>query len=306
MASSVHMAVKEDDQRHLPKPGTPPMWNESFWFAFYDPKAETGVTVRVGAHPNKGEANIYLHFVHQGWVVHSLIDHRAPFPPIEEGRLALGNMEIIWEKPLESFRLRYQSGANGMDVVWAGISPIFLYPPRTPEPPPPGPREGGHIEHGGTVKGTMTIGGKQLPIDCFGHRDHTWADERDWNRLHRWFYLSGEFGKDFWFNAVRVAVGEGDNPIEVFTGGLWDGKEVMNLTDVQMDVQTADGGTRALGLTLRMVDERQREHHIVADKVYAIAYSQFDRTWVKDGFARYRMGDREAYGILEQGYIEKP
>jgi hypothetical protein len=303
MASAAHMATIEDDRRHTPAPGTPALWNESFWFAFYDPKAEAGISVRVGSYPNQHEANIYLFFVRPGEVAHTLIDLHAPLPPMEDGRLALGAMEIGWGKELGCFRLRYAEGAHAMDVAWEGMTPTFLYPARSPEPPS-GPRASGHIEHAGTVRGTLTIGGREHAIDCFGHRDHSWGDERDWERLHHWDYLSGEFGPDFWFNAVRVRLGE--NVPEIHLGGLWDGREVLNLAEVQMDVTYTDGGTRQRGVDLRLVDERGNAHHIVSDEILAIAPTQFGRTWCKDGFARYRCGDRAGYGIIELGYIERP
>ena len=306
MASTVHMATIEDDGRHTPGPGSPPLWNESYWFAFYDPRAELGVSVRLGIYANRQQGNIYLFFGHQGEIVHSLIDLRAPTPPLEAGRLVIAGMAVEWEEPLERFRLRYEHGSHAMDVVWQGFSPTYLYPSleQTASDEAPGQsRQTGHIEHAGVVSGSMTIAGTAYSVDCLGHRDHSWGAERDWNKLPHWDYLSGEIGRDFWFNAVRVALGQNAPPI--FLGGLWDGREVLGLADVQMDVRTADGGARQVGVDLRLVDERQREHHIVGEEVLVIGAVQFGRTWCKDGFTRYRYNDRVGYGILEHGYIER-
>ena len=300
MVSSVHMLTAEDDSRHVPGPGSLPLWNESFWFAFYDPNMEVGLTARVGTYPNQNEGNIYLHIVRQNEIVHSLVDGRAPAPAWEEGRLEMAGYTIDWEEPLERFRLRYQHGNHALDLIWKGISPAFLYPH------PPGttaeqiPR---HVEHGGAVSGRITISGRDYEIECLGHRDHSWGGERDWSLLPRWDYLSGEFGEDLWFNAVRVTVGQKGGP-ETFLGCIWDGSDLLNLTKVEMDVRTSEGGTRQTGVDLRIVDERQQEHHIVGEKVLAIAPTRFQGTWVKDGFTRYRYGERIGYGILECGYIE--
>jgi len=303
MASSVHMATVEDDQRHTPGPDSKPLWNESFWFAFYDPGSEIGATIRVGIHPNRDDANIYLFLTHRGEVVHSIVDYHAPVPPMEDGRLALHGYTIEWTKPLESFRLRYEQGWHSLDVTWEGFSPTYLYafPPESTSDQVPR-----HIEHAGKVRGTITIAGTEHSIDCFGHRDHSWGGERDWSKMHQWDYLSGEIGEDFWFNAVRIALEVDGKVSNIYVGGLWDGNEVLNVAEVKMDVRTADEGTRALGVDLRIVDERRREHHIVSEELLAVAPAQFARTWVKDGFARYRYGDRIGYGILEHGYIEGP
>ncbi len=300
MASTVHMATPEDDQRHVPGPASLPLWSESFWFAFYDPACQVGVTARLGIHANKQEGNVYLGIAHRGEIVHSLVDLRTPMPPWEDRRLAIHGLAFEWEKPLERFRLRYERGGHAMDVQWEGFSPTYMYPF------PPGttsdqiPR---HIEHAGVVTGTMAIAGTPYRVACLGHRDHSWGGERDWSKMPRWDYLSGEIGKDLWFNAVQVAmVG---SPQDIFIGGLWDGKEALNLAKIQMQVQTTDGGTRQLGVDLRLTDERGRDHHIVGEEVLAIASTWFGRTCIKDGFTRYRYGDRVGYGILEHGYREQ-
>jgi hypothetical protein len=300
MASTDHMATEEDDRRHKPGPDSLPLWNESYWFAFYDPKSEIGVTVRMGMHPNKPEGNLYLLFAQGGEIVHGLVDARGPVPPWEENRLALHGYSIDIESPPDRFRLRYEREGHAMDVVWQGYSPTYLYPVPPDSTSDQIPR---HIEHAGVVTGTVTIAGKQHQVDCLGHRDHSWGGERDWSKMPRWDYLSGEIGKDFWFNAVEVSI-EGF-PQAIYRGGLWDGKEVLDLAKVEMEVQTTDGGTRQVGVDLKITDERGREHHIVGEKVLAIAPAWFGRTWVKDGFTRYRYGDRVGYGILEHGYIEE-
>src|SRR3972149_9376862 len=128
MISRGHMAAPEDDLRHAPGPGSLPLWNESYWFAFYDPQVEVGVTVRLGMHPNVQEGNLYLSVAHRGRVVHSITDVRAPLPPWDERRLALHGYTIDIEEPLERFRLRYARESHAIDVVWQGLSPTYLYP----------------------------------------------------------------------------------------------------------------------------------------------------------------------------------
>ncbi len=298
MASEVHMATAEDDRRHAPGPDSLPMWNESYWFAFYDAASEVGATLRLGMHQNQNEANLYLMLVRGREVAHTLIDTHAALPAVKEDHLSLHGYTIDIERPLERFRLRYEKEGNAFDLVWEGISPTYLYPFPPDSSSDQIPR---HIEHAGTITGTMTIGGVEHNVDCLGHRDHTWGGERDWSKMHNWDYLSGEFGRDFWFNAVQILLGDQ----QIYIGGLWDGKEVLALQEIKMDLQTTDGGTRQLGVDVNLVDERGHEHHIVGEEVLTIATAQFGKTLIKDGFTRYRYGDRVGYGIFEHGYIEK-
>jgi hypothetical protein len=293
------MVTAEDDARHAPGPGSLPLWNESFWFAFYDPRCDIGVTVRLGMHPNRGEGNIYLVVTHDGGPVHSLIDLHGPVPPFEEGCLSLYGYTIEWEEPLQRFRLRYERGSTALDVSWEATSPAYVYPFPAGTTADQYPR---HIEQGARVRGTVTVGGQSYDIDCAGHRDHSWGGERDWAKLPRWDYLSGEFGDGFWFNAVNVTVTGFPAPISL--GGLWDGSELLNIKDVRMSVRAADGGTRQAGADIAITDERGDVHEIACDDVLAIAPVWFGRTCIKDGFARYRYRDRTGYGILERGFVE--
>src|SRR3989304_5898267 len=177
MASSLHMAAVEDDRRHTPGPESLPLWNESFWFAFYDPASEVGATIRVGIHANRDDANIYLFLTHGREVVHSLIDFHAAVPPMEDRRLAIAGYTIEWVTPLESFRLRYEQGWHSLDVVGEGFSPTYLSASPPDSTSDQIPR---HIEHAGTVTGNITIAGTRYSVDCLGHRDHSWGGERDW------------------------------------------------------------------------------------------------------------------------------
>src|SRR3989442_12836873 len=115
------MATAEDDARHTPAPSSLPLWNESLWFPFYDPQSEVGVVLRAGIHANLGEANLFLFLTHRGTVVHSVIAHRLPVPPIEQGRLEMAGLLIEWLVPLQRFRLPYRHLAHAMDVVWQGM-----------------------------------------------------------------------------------------------------------------------------------------------------------------------------------------
>jgi hypothetical protein len=87
-------------------------------------------------------------------------------------------------------------------------------------------------------------------------------------------------------------------------GCLWDGKELCELKEIRMEVETSDGGARQTAVDLSISDERGREHAIRGEQVLVNLPVLFGRTWLKDGITRYRCGDRIGYGILEHGYVE--
>ena len=295
MASTTHMATPEDDRRHRPGPNALPLWSESYWFPLYDPEQDIGIVLRAGMYMQRGDANLYLFVTHKGAIVHTVTEHRAPAPPLDGDSFAVAGLRIDIEKPLERFRLRYAHGATAFDVRWEASSPAYKYPT------PPSDEFPGHIEQGGRVAGTVTLGGTTMPFAGVGHRDHSWGGERDWAKFHRWTYLSGEFGADFWFNAVQIHLGE---QLDIRIGCLWDGTELLALQHLEIEPRTVEGGSRQVGVTAHLTDEHGREHHIVGDEIVANCPAWMGRTVLKDGIARYRMGDRVGWGIHEHGFIE--
>ena len=93
---------------------------------------------------------------------------------------------------------------------------------------------------------------------------------------------------------------------DIRVGCVWDGRELLPLTSIELAVETADGGARQLGVDARLRDERGREYRVVGEEVLVNLPVQYGRTWLKDGITRYRSGDRVGYGILEHGYVEQP
>ena len=297
--SATHMATVEDDARHAPGPGSKPLWNESYWFTFVEPRHEIAFAARFGMLPNKGYGNFYL-LVSQGPdVVYSLIDQRAKLP--EQGApLSMCGYTINVEKPLERFHLAYDDDNVALDVTWEGTSPTCMWPHAPGSSVDESPR---HIEHSGRVKGTLRIGETVHDIDCFGHRDHSWGGERDWSRIKRWDYLSGEIDENFWFNAVKIRLEGMDQDFHI--GCLWDGENVMWTPKIEMDVRTTEGGTRALGADVRMTDEKGREHHITGEMAIASGNVWFGPSCLREGYARWTYDGRTGYGVHEHGYTEE-
>lgn len=298
MASKTHMARIEDDERHAPGADSLPLWNESFWFPIYDPKTEIGIVLRAGVYGNQQTSNVYLFITHKGAIVHTWVEQRAALPALERRRLVIGALTIDIDKPLERLRLRYAAGNSGFDLRWDGYSPAYMYP-RPPDVP--FQQYPGHIEQSAVVTGTVTIGGVRYAIDCLGHRDHSWGGERDWSKFYGWDYLNVEFGRDAWFHAVRFELTPDNN---IYIGALWDGTELHEGRQIKLDIKMADGDTRQIGCDWRMQDERGRDYHIVGEQVLTHLIVRFNQTWLKDGIARFRWGERVGYGIHEHGYLE--
>jgi hypothetical protein len=301
MTVSSYVPSAETDGRHRPGAAALQYWNESVWFPMYDPRTDIGIVFRSGIYPKwgAGSSNCFLSIVHEGRIVLTLSDQRAPLPSDDPTRIVTDSgLSIEWEEPLHSFRLRFSLGSHAFDLHWKGMGPPYLYPTMEGQPADMVPR---HIEQGGRATGTVRLGGRDFAFDGYAHRDHTYGGERDWNHFYRWNYLSGEFDQ-FWFNAVRIKFHADMDWLRI--GCIWDGARLLALHDVSMRVQTADGGTRLVAAEATLTDELGRAHHIASGRICGVAPVLIWNTWLKDFLVEYRMNGRIGYGVFEHGYRE--
>jgi len=292
----MHRIAPLDDRRHVPGPGARPLWNESWWFPFYDPATRIGVVTRIGLLPMQPRANLWLLVTRDGALVHdaSDLDVALPAGDIDTG-LRVGGLTYRCVEPLTRWRLTYADATVRMDVAWEAFSPVHQWPV------PPGssvedvPR---HIEQSGWASGTLEIAGRQTAIvRAHAHRDHSWGGERDWAKMRRWYYTSGEMGADLSFNAVKVWFGE-DAYLTV--GCLWDGSETQDLAelDVTCRIDPATGDHTTGVVTFR--DARGRDWRFDGE-VLARCPVRIGPTLVDDGITVFRGAGRVGYGIIEYG-----
>ena len=210
-------------------------------------------------------------------------EHRAPRRRRSTGdTFTVAGLRVDIEQPLERFRLRYDARPDRLRPALGGVEP-GLQVPHPAERRVPGPHRAGRARDGhGHARRR-----RRSRSTASGHRDHSWGGERDWAKFHRWTYLSGEFGTDFWFNAVRIDLGE---QLDIRIGCLWDGHELLALQQLEIEPRTVEGGSRQIGRRCaHLTDEHGREHHIVGEEVVANCPVWMGRTVLKDGITRYRM-----------------
>jgi len=285
-----------DDRRHVPGPTARPLWNESWWFPLYDPATRIGVVTRIGLLPLQRTANMWMLVTRDGRLLHdgTSLALAVPDGDIDAG-IGVGGLTYRCTEPLRCWRLTYEAPGCAMDVVWEAFSPPH------PWPVPPGVTVEDmqrHLEQSGWVSGSLRIGDEHVRIArAFAHRDHSWGGERDWSRMLRWFYVSGEFGEDLSFNAVKVWLAP---EAFVTVGCVWDGREALDAAtvDVVGAVDAATGDHTGAHVTLR--DVRGRDWTIDG-RVLAHGPVQIGPTRVDDAVTEFRTADRVGYGIIEYG-----
>jgi Ecdysteroid kinase-like family len=185
----------------LPQPLTPksddegshqateePLWNESWYFDFADPRQDIGGWIRLGLYPNQRFAWINALVCGPDMPTIAVNDFQAAIPDdLTAIHADAVELALTATEPLQSYRVRLRGrgqahddpaallrGEPGrpaevtIDLVWttAGMPYQYRITPRYEIPC--------------TVSGSVTVDGREFDLhDAAGQRDHSWG-VRDW------------------------------------------------------------------------------------------------------------------------------
>ena len=188
-----------DEARH--RPGSEPLWNESYYLDWFDADGSIGGYVRIGLYPNLGRVWYWACLVGVGRKLVTVIDHEVALPSSD--RSLEIRSEGIWadhtvEAPLdhmsanlEAFALEVSDPAEvygdlrgdrvpfGFELDWETDRGAYLWPPVTPR-----------YEIPCRVHGEVQVGTETIDVDGWGQRDHSWGAARDW-WSHQWCWSAG-------------------------------------------------------------------------------------------------------------------
>jgi hypothetical protein len=188
---TVLMLTPTDDRFH-PR-SDDPYWNESAWFGFNIPERLISGWVYFYHRPNMnytvgGVALWDPSGEHEWDCLHYDWGETVALAPGAEmfDFTSANGLTVTCDEPLKSFSLRYENHGCRLALDWDA----FMEPQEsmrldaTGNPVnselPAGSEEWGsaHYEHGGHIRGTVSLAGEQLTVDCLGLRDHSWGPRR--------------------------------------------------------------------------------------------------------------------------------
>jgi hypothetical protein len=187
------MITPYDDRFHL-RTGDP-LWNESGWFPFAVPERALAGFIYCTFRPNMGLANGGVVIWDRSGAdistcLHWNQDPTQPIPPDAE-MFDFSMPTGLTVKTIElqrSFEFTYQRYDCRLDLRWDAImesnemarvsgdvNPAFsgFWSDVHSERPATG-----HFDQAGRFRGTVTIDGETLQVDCFSMRDRTWGPRR--------------------------------------------------------------------------------------------------------------------------------
>ena len=200
-----------DEARH--EPGSDPLWSESYYLDFVDPKLEVAGYVRLGLCAGLGRAWYWACLVGPDRQLVTVIDHdiALPTPPSTEIRGEGLWADYIVETPLdhvtvgvEAFAVGVDDPAEvygelrgdrvpfGMDLEWETDGGVYPYPGVT------------RYEVPCRVHGEVLVGQEVLAIDGWGQRDHSWG-ARDWWSM-AWSWTAGRLDDGTRFHGTSVDI----------------------------------------------------------------------------------------------------
>ena len=329
---TAHRADPADELFH--PVGDDPAWSESYYFNFVDPRSGIGAFTRMGFRPNDGWADA-LHAVYlpHGRVAFTygrrtdltpqLVATLGPVDP------AVGNLTLRRGEAFRRWDIHYSGEAQDMadptvmlaatkdrPAGWASPAQLEMDVAFEALSAPHYAAGGsqGHFEQTGRVTGTIGLGDERWEVDGSGVRDKSWGP-RSWQApgggsgaaspaadagrcFLNWFSMN--FGADLALGGACTRTADG-----TFRGQGWiqrDG-ETLDLVDVTMTT-VFDPTNPLLHDTVQLHGTDSAGTSIVVDgEVLSICPTKIPRrdgvTFVNEGLARFRTGDRTGFGIAE-------
>ena len=102
--------------------------------------------------------------------------------PLQTAQISVAGKEASVEFSFEAMHKAYNYGAH------AEGCPAWMADDR--------------FEQSGTVRGVLRFGGREIPFEGLGHRDHSWGT-RDWGIAQHWKWLEAQAGSDLAVHAFE-------------------------------------------------------------------------------------------------------
>jgi hypothetical protein len=237
-------------------PGGEPLWNESWYWDFADPRQDAGGWIRLGLVPNQNLAWINALICGPDLPTVALLDFHAPVPgdannvrsggiemrhsatvPLQEYRVTVSGPAQVYDDP--AALLRGEAGRPAelaMDLVWTTTGTPYAY------------RIATRYEIPCTVSGTVTADGRTYEFaEVPGQRDHSHGVRDWWSMDWVWSALHLDDGTHLHGVDLRIP---GMPPVSV--GYIQPpGQPVIETTSVVADATLADNGLpRSTTLTM--------------------------------------------------------
>lgn len=191
--------VPEDDGPHVPTDD--PMWRESNYITFYDPRQELYGQCWMGFRPNADRGEVQMYVYQAGRPIWKYVNWGGLQVAGDQRREQLGPVRFAPIEPFRKWRLEVRDGNTEIDLTWeAGHDPYdYDWEPLT---------NSRRYQHAGTVHGRLRAGGEDWKIEeAFGERDRAWG-ARDHSMFEQWSWFVAHSAEQFVHGTIITVAGE--------------------------------------------------------------------------------------------------
>lgn len=197
------MDPKDEMVHDYPKPPDG-HWKENWYFNFIDRENHAwGINhISLMRHLNQGRFSAF-HIVDEEIIMYSnLIDIGDDFTELTDGKLKFEFLE-----PCKRFRVTFNGPRHQLELNYEARFEVFDYAGDRPVKPGRGDAlRLNHYEQALIARGTLTKDDKARPIECFGHRDHSWG-YRNESKVTGWNWIAVQF-EEKTINLSKVVIGD--------------------------------------------------------------------------------------------------
>ncbi|MDB5577855.1 MAG: hypothetical protein JWR80_3031 [Bradyrhizobium sp.] len=194
--------------------------------------------------------------------------------------LKFGSCDVLWDSPEAKFDLKFEA-----------FHPPYAYGANKDGCPSYTATD--RIEQSGTLKGTITVGGKTHVVDGLGHRDHSWGT-RDWGAFQHYNWFEGQTADGVAVHFWRfIALGQIHLRGYVFKDDL-----LAEVTDVDFQMTYSDDLWQQK-MVATISDEAGRETEVIADFYTHYTLIPSDVLHLREGAARTTYDGRPGIGWME-------
>lgn len=194
--------------------------------------------------------------------------------------LKFGRCDVLWN-----------SDEASLDLTFEAFHPPYAYGANKDGCPSYTATD--RIEQSGTLKGTITVGGKTIAVDGLGHRDHSWGT-RDWGAFQHYNWFEGQSAAGVAVHFWRfIALGQSHLRGYVFKDGL-----LAEVTDVDFQMSYSDELWQQK-MVATVTDEAGRKTEVVADFYAHHTLIPSDLLHLREGAARATYDGKPGIGWME-------
>jgi hypothetical protein len=238
--------ITDPDERLHPVGDTSRHWSDSLYFNAWDPATSTFLMTRIAVLANQGQITGGMIVWVDGELVYGYGRALTETPSTDWDVMATDGLTYRMLQSCQAWAVQLDDGDAKAHLEWHGLSPATSYDAH-PAGPLPKAVAWGHYEQSCRVSGDLIVGGRRIPFDGYGQRDHSWGF-RHWAGLHQWHWVTGFATDGRSFNLFEVHTHDDTTSVNGFVHGP-DGDDYITAAD-RVLLRADDGGAATLQLVL--------------------------------------------------------